>query len=265
LSPGTHGPGGNGKGVFISTISWVMGEYAIAAAMDTFTASNGDKHPTDLAMLRGARMVMVSETEEGRAWAESRMKSLTGGDKIQARFMRQDFFEYMPQFKLTIIGNHKPILKNVDDAAKRRINMVPFLFKPPVVDFKLDKKLQEEGPGILRWMIEGCLDWQKNGLIRPPVVINATAEYFSEQDTLSAWIEDCCKSVGYGGTESSALFANWQKWTLKAGEEPGSQKRFSQALEAKGYAKDPKARHATFLGIALEIQASRTENPDDRE
>ncbi|WP_254073239.1 phage/plasmid primase, P4 family, partial [Acidisphaera sp. S103] len=150
-----HGPGGNGKGVFINTVSWIMGDYAIAAAMDTFVASDGNNHPTDLAMLRGARMVMVSETEEGRAWAESRIKLLTGGDKIRARFMRQDFFEYMPQFKLNFIGNHKPVLKNVDDAAKRRINMVPFLFKPTVVDFKLEEKLQEEGPGILRWMIEG--------------------------------------------------------------------------------------------------------------
>jgi putative DNA primase/helicase len=228
-------------------------------------ASDGNNHPTDLAMLRGARMVMVSETEEGRAWAESRIKLLTGGDKIRARFMRQDFFEYMPQFKLNFIGNHKPVLKNVDDAAKRRINMVPFLFKPPNVDFKLQEKLQQEGPGILRWMIEGCLDWQKNGLIRPPVVINATAEYFAGEDTLSTWIKDCCKSIGYGGTESSVLFANWQKWALKAGEDPGSQKRFSQALEGKGYAKDPKARHATFNGIALDIAPSRMENPDDRE
>jgi putative DNA primase/helicase len=132
-----HGPGGNGKGVCINTISTIMGEYACAAAMDTFVASDGDKHPTDLAMLRGARMVMVNETEEGRAWAEARIKQLTGDDKIRARFMRQDFFEHMPQFKLAFSGNHKPVLKNVDDAAKRRINMFRLLFKPAVVDLQL--------------------------------------------------------------------------------------------------------------------------------
>ena len=93
--------------------------------METFTASKSDKHPTDLAMLRGARLVTASETEEGKAWAESRIKQMTGGDPITARFMRQDFFTYTPEFKLTIIGNHKPVLKNIDDAARRRFNIIP--------------------------------------------------------------------------------------------------------------------------------------------
>jgi putative DNA primase/helicase len=110
------GPGGNGKGTFLNTISRIFGDYATVAAMETFTASKSDHHPTDLAMLRGARLVYVSETEEGRAWAENRIKALTGGDPISARFMRQDFFTYWPQFKITVIGNHKPVLRNVDDA-----------------------------------------------------------------------------------------------------------------------------------------------------
>ena len=136
--------------------------------METFTASqSGDRHPTDLAMLNGARMVCASETEEGRAWAEVRIKQMTGNDVIAARFMRQDFFEYRPQFKLTIIGNHKPSLRNVDDAVRRRFNIVPFEFKPNPVDPHLEDKLRAEWPGILRWMIEGCLDWQRNGLLRP--------------------------------------------------------------------------------------------------
>ena len=111
-----HGPGGNGKSVFINVVRSIMGDYAQTAAMDTFTATQSDKHPTDLAMLRGARMVTASETEEGRAWAEARIKALTGGDPITARFMRQDFFTFQPQFKLTIIGNHQPALHNVDEA-----------------------------------------------------------------------------------------------------------------------------------------------------
>lgn len=88
-----YGDGGNGKGVFLNVTTAILNDYATAAAMDTFTASHGDKHPTDLAMLRGARMVTASETEAGRAWAEARIKSLTGGDRISARFMRQDFFQ----------------------------------------------------------------------------------------------------------------------------------------------------------------------------
>jgi putative DNA primase/helicase len=114
------GPGGNGKSVFLNTVANILKTYASTSAMDTFTVSHNDKHPTDLAMLRGARLVTASETEEGRSWAESRIKQMTGGDRISARFMRQDFFEFTPQFKLTIVGNHKPILRNVDEAARQR-------------------------------------------------------------------------------------------------------------------------------------------------
>ena len=106
-----HGQGGNGKGVFLGTLNGILGDYCTMAAMDTFTAAAGERHPTDLARLKGARMVTASETEEGRAWAEVRINQLTGGDKIAARFMRQDFFEFTPQFKLTVIGNHRPALR----------------------------------------------------------------------------------------------------------------------------------------------------------
>ena len=171
-----YGDGGNGKGVFLNTIANVMADYAVAAAMETFVSSSTDKHPTDLAMLRGARLVYASETEEGRNWAESRIKQMTGGDRIRARFMRQDFFEYLPQFKLLLIGNHQPNLRNIDDAAKRRFNIVPFTHKPPTPDPDLMTKLHVEWPGILRWLIDGCLAWQRVGLVRPPVVIGATQD-----------------------------------------------------------------------------------------
>ena len=134
-----------------NTVANILAAYCTTAAMDTFIASNGDRHPTDLAALRGARMVCASETEEGRHWSEVRIKQLTGGDKIAARFMRQDFFEFVPQFKLTIIGNHQPELRNVDDAARRRANMAPFVHKPEKPDRKLEEKLRAEWPGILRW------------------------------------------------------------------------------------------------------------------
>ena len=137
---------------------------------------------------------MASETEQGSAWAEARIKALTGGDRISARFMRQDFFEYDPTFKLLIIGNHKPTLRNIDDAMRRRLNIVPFVLKPAVVDRELETKLMVEAPGILQWAIEGCLDWQANGLMRPEVVQAATAEYFSDQDTINSWLDECCDS-----------------------------------------------------------------------
>ena len=117
------GTGANGKGTFLNALTGVMGDYAAVASMETFTASQGERHPTDLAMLRGARLVTAQETEEGRRWAESRIKALTGGDPITARFMRQDFFTFTPQFKLFIAGNHKPGLRSVNEAIRRRLNL----------------------------------------------------------------------------------------------------------------------------------------------
>ena len=187
-----HGPGGNGKSVFLNVLTGILNDYAATAAMDTLTASKWDKHTTDLAMLRGARLVTASETEEGRAWAEARLKQMTGGDAISARFMRQDFFTYKPNFKLTIVGNHKPALKNVDEAMRRRLRIVPFVHKPVQPDRQLEEKLKEEWPCILRWMIDGARDWQTKGLVNPKSVADATDAYFSEQDTFGHWLEEEC-------------------------------------------------------------------------
>jgi putative DNA primase/helicase len=121
-----YGTGANGKSVETNTIAGIMGDYHTTAPLDTFTATMQEHHPTDLAGLRGARLVTVTEVEEGRRWAEGKIKTMTGGDKISARFMRQDFFEYIPQFKLWVAGNHKPRLRNVDEAMRRRLHLVPF-------------------------------------------------------------------------------------------------------------------------------------------
>jgi putative DNA primase/helicase len=230
-----HGTGGNGKGVFLGALIAVMGDYCQIAAMDTFVANKNERIPADLAMLKGARMVCVSETEEGRAWAESRIKQMTGRDKITARFMRQNFFTYLPEFKLTIIGNHKPVLKNVDDAAKRRFNMVPFVHKPPSPDRQLDAQLADEHPAILRWMIDGCIDWQQNGLVRPQAVIAATASYFDDQDTMRQWIEECCETGPNLADTGKSLFSSWSNYAKSRGEEVGSQKRFNPAMEILGF------------------------------
>lgn len=120
--------------------------------------------------------------KEGRAWAESRIKQLTGGDPVSARFMRQDFSTFQPQFKLLIVGNHAPVLRNVDEAARRWFNIVPFTQRPAQPDSMLETKLVSEHGRILRWMLEGCMDWQENGLVRPGIVAAATDDYFNEQD-----------------------------------------------------------------------------------
>jgi putative DNA primase/helicase len=233
-----HGHGGNGKTVWLNTISNIMGDYCRTAAMDTFTAAKHDRHPTELAALKGARLVCASETEEGRAWSEVRIKQLTGGDRIAARLMRQDFFEFVPQFKLTVIGNNVPELHNVDDAARRRLNIVPFTQKPPVIDRNLEQKLRAEWPGILRWKIVGCLDWRENGLIRPDAVAASTAEYFSEQDLLSQWLEECCVQTDDGSQAKdtvASLMASWRNYAKAHGEDVGSSRRFVTSMRKRGF------------------------------
>jgi len=230
-----HGPGKNGKSVFLNVLAGILGDYGTNAAMDTFTASQSDRHPTDLAKLAGARLVTATETEEGRAWAEAKIKQMTGGDIVSARFMRQDFFDFRPQFKLLVVGNHKPVLQNVDEAARRRVNMIPFTHTPPVPDRNLDEKLRAEWTAILAWAIAGAMDWQKNGLLRPAVVLAATEEYFSEQDLANRWIEECCERGDRRIFDTAAnLFASWKDYAVANGEVPKTSKWLAEVLKRHG-------------------------------
>jgi putative DNA primase/helicase len=247
-----YGPGGNGKSVFLNILNHILGDYATVAAMETFTASKFDRHPTDLAMLSGARLVSASETEEGRAWAESRIKQLTGGDKISARFMRQDFFQFVPQFKLVIVGNHAPLLQNVDDATRRRFNIIPFTHKPVKPDRELEEKLKIEAGQILSWAIQGCRDWQANGLVKPTVVAAATAEYFEDHDVLAQWLEADCERGPDKIAGAGELYSSWKWFAERSGEVPGSQVAFAQKLKKSGFTqcKQPGGRRS-YQGIAL--------------
>ena len=248
------GTGANGKSVLINTLTALLGDYASVAAIETFTASQTERHPTDLAMLRGARLVTAQETEEGRRWAESKIKSLTGGDPISARFMRQDYFTFYPAFKLLIAGNHQPGLRNIDEAIRRRFNMLPFSVRipPEERDKTLQEQLKTEWPGILRWAIDGCLEWQDVGLAPPKAVTAATEQYLEAEDALGRWLNECCITHGTLHTAASALFASWREWADASGEQAGSQKRFSQALKSRDFQDRKLAnRNAGFVGLGL--------------
>jgi putative DNA primase/helicase len=232
-----YGTGANGKSVFVNTLLGLLGDYAVPAPIETFTATQNEKHSTELAWLRGARLVAASETEQGRRWSESRIKTLTGGDKIAARFMKQDFFEYTPEFKLVIGGNHQPALRGVDEGIRRRMNLLPFTVTIPADerDDRLAEKLREEWPAILCWAIEGCQEWQGEGLAQPECVRLATEHYLAAEDALGQWIEEKCEIHDGFYATTADLFASWRKWAEKAGEFVGSMKRFSQALQDRGY------------------------------
>lgn len=249
-----YGTGANGKSVLLSTLSGILGDYHKTAAIETFCASNNDRHPTDLAGLRGARLVTAVETEEGRRWAESRIKTLTGGDVVSARFMRQDFFEYRPQFKLVIAGNHKPGLRSVDEAIRRRFHLIPFVvtIPPEERDHTLTDRLKDEWPAILRWAINGCLDWQDKGGLHPPsAVLDATAAYLEAEDAIGAWIDEKCERDAKAWEPLSDLFPSWSLWAERAGDHPGNSKRFGQALEARGLVRHKRKTGQGFYGLRL--------------
>lgn len=232
-----YGTGANGKSVFVNTLATILGDYATNAPMDTFMEARHDRHPTDMASLRGARFVSAIETEQGRRWAESKLKNLTGGDKISARFMRQDFFEFLPQFKLFVAGNHKPAIRNIDEAMKRRLHLIPFTITVPPErrDKLLQQKLLAERDGILAWAVQGCLEWQRLGRLDPPQQVKeATDEYFQAEDALGRWLDERCVREANAKSLTAELFGDWKQWAESAGEFVGSQRRFSDLLITRG-------------------------------
>lgn len=250
-----YGPGGSGKSTAVNTLGDLLGDYCVNVQAETLSASKFDRHSTELARLKGARMARASETEQGRAWAQQRIKALTGGDVITARFMRRDDFEFRPEFKLTIVGNHAPAIENVDSAMRRRFNVLPFTHPPARADAALADALRVEWPGILSWAIAGCLDWQANGLIRPAIITDATDAYFETQDVFAAWLEEACVRDPQRAATAAALFASWAQFARQAGEDAGSLRRtFPERMTQHGFraVKDRYGiRGRGYLGLRL--------------
>ncbi len=248
------GPGANGKGVFVNTLVRVMGDYAITAPMEMFLASKHDRHPTEIARLKGARLVVAQETQKGRRWDEAKLKNLTGGDKLSGHFMRQDFFDFDPTHKLLITGNHKPSLLSIDEAIRRRLLLGPFTVEIPVEerDPGFAGRLVPEYPAILRWMLDGCLEWQREGLAVPERVRRASDDYFANQDTLEQWIDDCLDTHDPRAfTTSRVLFTSWKVWAEARNMRPGTEKAFVEDLAERGYQQHRMGYGRGFKGIAL--------------
>ncbi len=248
-----HGTGANGKSVFINTIAGIMGDYHRSTSASLFMESHHEQHPTELASLRGARLVTATEVEEGRRWKEGLIKLVTGGDIISARFMRQDNFEFKSTAKLVFVGNHQPALRNVDEAMRRRLHLIPFniTIPPSERDPDLSRKLQNEWPGILDWAIKGCLDWQAKGLVPPAAVKDATSHYFENQDAFGSWLDDRCERNAQAWTSSTDLFNSWRGWATDAGEFVGNTRRFMQGLENRGFMSVRRMYGRGFAGIRL--------------
>jgi putative DNA primase/helicase len=259
-----YGEGGNGKGTFLKTLQYIFGEYSTTAQTETFLEAKGERHPTDLAKLAGARLVVAQEIDEGQHWNEVRLKTLTGRDEITARFMRRDLFDFIPQFTLIISGNNKPALKTVDEAWRRRFHLIPFEVCIPKAEQNpsLKTELQKEADGILMWCLSGCLEWQRQRLSPPPIVLSATDEYFEAEDTFEMWLAECCLREHLGYQERKAMaYASHRHWKQERGEKPPGMKTFSQRMQKHGFQLGQETsgeRARVFQGLRLTDEERRT-------
>lgn len=234
-----YGPGASGKSTFCRTLTEILKDYAQAASVDAFMAKTNQEHSTELARMAGCRLVTATETDEGARWNESRIKALTGRDKISARFMRGDLFDFQPTAKIMIAGNHKPQLRSVGEEMKRRIHLIDFPTTIPENerDRDLNEKLREEYPQILNWMIEGAIKWYKHGLNRPEAVQAATNEYLASEDGYGEWMNECCVIGSNESVSALVAYRAYKAWTDDSGEYCPSMKRFTQRLVDRGFHK----------------------------
>jgi P4 family phage/plasmid primase-like protien len=252
-----YGAGQNGKSTFLATIQAMLGPYAMQALPEMLMVRQHEQHPTERADLFKKRFVSTVEVESGKALAESLVKQLTGGERVRARRMREDFWEFDPTHKIWLAANHKPLIRGTDHAIWRRIRLIPFTVRIPddKVDKGLAQKLQTELPGILRWAVTGCLDWQQQGLNEPPEVRAATESYRAEMDLIGQFLQDCCLlKPGREDikTQSSRLYKAFCKW----GSESMTQTAFSTRLTEMGYTKKIGGDGAMYwLGIGLVVTA----------
>jgi putative DNA primase/helicase len=217
----------------------IMGSYAKAAPSEVFLASPFDRHPTELARLHNARLVVSSEIEEGRRWNMSRLNQFSGGDPVTAHFMRQDDFEYLPKAKLGLHANNRPSFDKVNEAIRRRLLLLAFLHtvtdQDRAANPDFDAKIRGESPAILRWAINGCIDWQREGLNPPKKVLDASTDYLASQNTFAAWLADGCVVDPKAFTPIKRLFESWAKWCDEHGEHPGSSRTLADMLEERGF------------------------------
>lgn len=253
-----YGNGRNGKSVFINTIADILGTYAETMNVSSIMIKSNSGANSDIARLEGARLVISSEANEGSRLDEGLLKQLTGGDKIVARHLYASEFEFNPEFKLWMATNHKPLIRGTDEGIWRRIMLIPFLVQIPAdkVDKDLKYKLQREGVGILNWIVQGAMMWQREGLNPPEIVTKASKEYRNEMDVIQFFISECCE-VGDGYTAPAGeLFKKYQEWSKDSSEYLMPKQKFGREMRKKHkYVRTRKGRY--YLGLRI-IQDSRT-------
>lgn len=248
--PFLFGPGGNGKGTLLETLAHALGDYAHAMPEGFLAEKRTEPHPTELARLRGARLAYCSETTAGSHWNEARLKTLTGGDTITARHMRQDFFTFEPTHTLVVMGNNQPQIRSVDDAIKRRIQLVPLTHQPPRPDPTLPEKLRREVDGILSWALAGAIAWCDGGVQPPEAVRERSAIYFDAQDPLGEWLEETCHTGPRWESAITPLHRSWAAWCESRGVRAMGRKGLGDELEKRGFWRTRVDAGRRHVGIA---------------
>jgi putative DNA primase/helicase len=247
------GEGANGKGTFINAVITALGDYADAADPDLLTARSFDAHPTGTADLFGLRLAILHETDAGRRLAEATVKRLTGGDRLKARRMREDFWSFEPSHTFVMLTNHKPLVSGTDEGIWRRIRLVPWPVVIPAAerDEDLGQRLALEADVILTWIIDGYRDWRARGLDEPEPVTSATHGYRIESDVLGRFLDERCFLGPNFTVRSSELFNIWSGWCAREGEETGTNKAFTGALQGRGYDTNRTNVGMVWRGIGL--------------
>lgn len=247
-----YGTGRNGKSTFIDVIRDVFGDYAANIQPETIMVKSSQSNAinSDIARLKGARLVTSVEPNEGVRLNEGLLKQLTGDDTVTARKLYSEEFEFKPEFKLWMATNHKPIIRGTDTGIWRRIHMIPFDVQIPEdkVDKNLTHKLKAEMTGIFKWCIDGCLMWQREGLQMPAAVLKSVREYRREMDVISAFIEDKCTLEGT--VQASTLYAAYVSWADSNNEYCMSNTKFSTEI-AKRFEKIKGRNYNYFTGISI--------------
>jgi putative DNA primase/helicase len=230
------GTGANGKSTFLNTIMNLLGDYAIATPTETFMRKVGDHITNDIARLRGTRFVTTTETELGKRLSEPLIKQITGNDKMTARFLYGEFFNFTPTFKIFMATNHKPTIKGTDHGIWRRIKLIPFInrIEEDKQDKHLEEKLLREGSGILNWLIEGLRRWLHEGLRTPRIIINATDQYRGDMDVIGNFIKERCVYAEGVTIKARELFKVYQDWCNENNEHASSERFFGLRLKELG-------------------------------
>lgn len=260
-----YGPGGNGKGVFVTTMTTIMADYAVAMPMEAFTAEARMPQEYYRAQMAGARLVSASETEAGRTWAESQIKEMTGNEApVSARHPYGRPFTYRPQFKLMFVGNHAPRLKSKSQAMERRLRIIPFEHEPAKPDPTLKDKLRAEYPQVLRWMIDGCLMWQRERLGTAPAIAAKTSAYFEQQDGFGRWLAERCIVDLTLQTRPGQLYGDFKAWCLGNGEHAPSNAEFAETVDrTKGLRRTKTAGVPWVKGVGLKPSAGDSRYGDE--